>query len=176
MKSMLVCLSFLVASCAPIHTGMQKAKEALKEPPPVPVMDIVLTALSPAGTLCYTTKQGMEVRADGTVDCPPQAEVEGILSDVAKANKIQGIRWEKMVLFYTSQIIDCDGTVAMGCTTPLHGESAMSVVSLYYPWRRAVLRHELTHVAYFWNKEPDMKHFCLDNPELCDKSGNLVIP
>ena len=171
----LVTLAFLAASCAPIRKVAVEVKQSLKEPTPVPVMDIVLSALSENGTLCYVTKLGSEVRSDGSVPCPPQQEVENIQADVARANKIHSLRWEKMVLLYTGKVIDCDGTTAMGCSTRLQDDAAMSVVSLYYPWRRATLRHELTHVAFFWNNEPDMKHFCLDNPEMCDKTGKLIL-
>jgi hypothetical protein len=171
MRNILVVLAFLTASCAPI----KHVKAALKEPTPVAVEQVVLVALSDAGSLCYITKLGSEVRSDGTVPCPPQAEVENIQGDVARANKIHSMQWEKLVLFYTANVIDCSGTVAMGCTQSFPNKAAISVVSLYFPWRRATLRHELTHVAYFWTDAPESKHFCLDNPSMCDDTGAVKL-
>jgi hypothetical protein len=172
MRPLLFTLAFLTASCAPI----KHVTAALKEPTPVPVMEIVLTALSEKGSLCYITKLGSEVRSDGTVPCPPQAEVENIQADVGRANKIHSMQWEKLVLFYTGNVIDCSGIGAMGCTQPFpENKAAMSVVSLYFPWRRSTLRHELTHVAYFWTDAPESKHFCLDNPSMCDDTGAVKL-
>ena len=163
----------LLASCTPAQRV--KVKAALSPPPSVSVEQILLAALDTSiGTECYTTKSGTQFRSDGTAPCPPQAEVEFVLEDVGKKYNIKAkdVRWEKLSVVYTAKIIDCGGTQAMGCT--LLADPTVSVVSLYYPWRRSVLRHELTHVMFMWTKQPEMRHFCLDNPELCDDAGSTL--
>jgi hypothetical protein len=163
---------FLVTSCTP---AQHQNKAPTPTQGPASMEEIISEALEGAGSLCYTTKLGSEVRTDGSVPCPAQKEVENIQGDVARANKIHSLQWEKLVLFYTGKVIECGGIVAMGCTQPLMDDNTMSVVSLYYPWRRAILRHELTHVAFIWNKEPEFKHFCLDNPSMCDDKGSIKL-
>lgn len=174
MKRAIVVLAFLVSSCASVKA---EVIAITKPPKPVGVEEIVLKQLNAgAESLCYVTKDGVEFRSD-RVECPPQAETERIIDEVVKLNKIHKKRLEGLTVFYTADIIDCNGTIAMGCTQPFDDGTAISVVSLYYPWRRMILRHELTHVALFWNNAPEMRHFCLDNPSLCNGEGDsLLLP
>lgn len=170
MKRALIILSFLTASCAPI----KRVQAALAPPTPKDVQQIVLSALDPTiGHHCYTTKFGTNFSSDGTIACPPQSEVELVQESIGKTHRFtqKDLRWEKLSVMYTKEVIDCGSVPAMGCTLRLGDDQAVSVVSLYFPWRRAILRHELTHVAYYWNKEPEMRHFCLDNPDLCETGG-----
>lgn len=165
-------IAFLAASCvqAPKH------EPQTPKPPLGPVSDTEIVELALAsGYQCYLTKFGSEVRSDGSVECPPKSEVDRIQREVSRANKIKPKQWETFALFYTNKAMDCGGIGAMGCTRPLSDNYMQAVVSLRLPWRRATLRHELTHVAYFWNGEPEEKHLCLDSPGMCAGSGKLKL-
>lgn len=171
----------LLLTAAMFSTGCahipEPVKAAFTTPTPVKVEHIVLMALSEKGALCYSLPNGMEVRTDGTLACevlPKEAEVALVLKDVAKKFHLTLADFEGTALFYTGSIIDCDGAQAMGCSQLFDKENAMSVVSLYYPWRRAILRHELTHVALSLTDAPAMRHFCLDNPSFCGEDGELL--
>lgn len=176
MKTLAITLILsLISSCTPAQRV--KVKAALTAPVPVPVEQILFAALdSTTGTECYITKSGTQFKTDGTVPCPPQEEVEFVLSDVGKKHNVKSkdVRWENLSVIYTNKVIECGGVGAMGCT--LLADPTVSVVSLYYPWRRSILRHELTHVMYMWNKQPEMRHFCLDNPDFCNGAGELMFP
>lgn len=170
-KSLVFALTLgALTSCTPAQRVA--VKEAIKPPTPVAVEDIVLKSLQ--GGPQYLSKFNTQVYTDGTVLPVEVEEFNFVQSDIDRQFKIKDQKWEYIAVFYTKEIINCGGTVAMGCTQPYPDGTAIVVVSLYFPYRRMVLRHELTHVAYFWNNEPEMRHFCLDNPALCNDAGTTL--
>jgi hypothetical protein len=135
----------------------------------VPWMEIVLAALGPDGKHCFTSAVGSEVYSDETVPCPEKKEVDIVQREIThELGPLPRHAWEKSGIFFTKKIIDCANVKAMGCTWG-EKENQISVISYYYPWRRAILRHELMHVVYIATDAPDEKHKCLDDPAACPK-------
>lgn len=159
-----ILLSLLLSFATfPVHAEPAEPKGPKK------VELIVSETLADSGVFCYTLLSGIEVRTDGTVPCLKQYEVEYTATDVARQFDISAYdpQWENLTIIYTAKMIDCGGTPAMGCTQVFPDYRGISVVSLYFPWRRSILRHEMTHYVYFVRDEPEFMHFCLDNPRAC---------
>jgi len=162
LKFFLLPLVFPLASCA-------TAKKVITPTPPTGYRQIVLDSLDNPQGYCYTTSLGTGVYTDGTVPCPPKKEVDFVQGDVNRQwdALLPAGAWEWISIHYTAKVINCGGQGAMGCTSPEAPDAGLVVISLYYPWRRATLRHEFTHWVYFSTGQSEMKHFCLDNPAFC---------
>ena len=162
-------MAFLSTSCAAVQPVLT-IKDVFTDPAPVDMIEGIV--LSEKRYLCYTTDLGSSVYSDGTVPCEPREVVNRIEQQVAARWDLQGDpRWELTAIFYTSEIILCGEIRAMGCTVGWPDNTAISAVSLFYPWRQATLRHELTHVAFFLKEFPEIRHYCLDNPQDCENGG-----
>ena len=155
-----------LTSCGPKIVPAKPTEPLPQKPEYVPVMDIVQAALSPTGKHCGSTERGSDVYVDSTVECPEIKYVDVQQNIVHRDNRpVKPGDWTDVAIFFTMDKIDCGGVDAMGCTTGFTNGTVISVISLYFPWRKGILRHELTHAVYLLRRDPEMRHFCLDNPD-----------